>query len=253
MLRTHCYWQPIYERNIMQLHELGRKNQKIWICDDVKPYFQRNWFDIRGEGGSRTWSKTHGGRQAVHRFTVNNSQFVLRHYFRGGMPAHLTKDRFLFRGWHVTRPYKELKLLLEMSQLGLPVPFPAAARCVVDKFSYSADIIMVEIPDTEALATILGKRELAPEEWRAIGKTILRFHRLGFQHVDLNANNILLDRDGNVHLIDFDRCMRRQYAKSWALAGLARLQRSLNKLQRANHDLFFQQSDFQNLSDAYHE
>lgn len=237
----------------MQLHERKKKNQRIWICDDVMSYFQQDWFDARHVEGLSAWSEVRGGRQAAQRFKVNNRQYILRHYFRGGLPAHITKDRFLFRGWNVARPYKEIKLLLEMSQLGLPAPFPVAARCVVNKISYCADIIMVEIPDTKSLALILEERKLTADEWQAVGKMIQRFHRLGFQHVDLNANNIIMGHDGNMHLIDFDRCVRRPYAKSWAMAGLARLQRSLLKLQHANKNLFFQKSDFQELKDAYHE
>lgn len=231
----------------MQLHELGKKNQKIWVNDDVMPYFQKNWFDIQAR------SQVRGGRQAVQKFEVNNRRFVLRHYFRGGVPAHITRDRFLFRGWHATRPYKEMNLLFEMSQLGLPIPFPAAARCVVNNVSYTADIIMVEIPDCESLATILIKRSLGKDEWRAVGSTIQRFHRRGIQHVDLNANNILVGRNGNVHLIDFDRCVRRTYRQRWATAGVDRLQRSLNKLKQANEELYYEQSDFQDLVDAYND
>ena len=142
----------------MQLHEIAKKNQKIWVCDDVMPDFRKNWFDIQSADPSQTWSKEQGGRQAVKKFAVNNRQYVLRHYCRGGVPAHITKDRFIFRGWQATRAYREIKMLLEMSQLGLPVPFPVAARCNAGRITYSADIIMVEIPDSESLAAVLTKR-----------------------------------------------------------------------------------------------
>ena len=237
----------------MQLHELGKKNLKIWVNDDVMPYFQKHWFDSHGKESSHTRSQAQGGRQAVQRFEVNSRHFVLRHYFRGGVPAQFTKDRFLFRGWRATRPYREMHLLFEMSQLGLPVPFPAAARCIVERISYTADIVMVEIPDCESLATVLTKRSLTKDEWRAVGSTIQRFHRRGIQHVDLNANNILIGQNGNIHLIDFDRCVRRTYQQRWAVAGLDRLQRSLKKLKQANEELYYQQSDFQNLIYAYQE
>ena len=237
----------------MQLHEIGKKNQRIWVCDDVMPDFQQSWFYAQNVDRSHAWSKEHGGRQAVQKFAVNNRHYVLRHYCRGGVPAQFTKDRFLFRGWHSARSYKEIKILLEMSQLGLPVPFPVAARCVVGHFSYSADIIMVEVPDSEPLSVVLKQRKLSSAEWRAVGSTIRRFHRLGFQHVDLNASNILIGRDGHVHLIDFDRCVRRIYKKGWAMAGLSRLRRSLNKLKRDSKSLNFEPADYQTLFDAYHE
>ena len=237
----------------MQLHEISKKNQKIWVCDEVQPYFRPSWFDLRDGNNSRIASDVKGGRQAIKKFSVNNRQFVLRHYYRGGIPAHFTKDRFLFRGWRKTRPYKEITMLIEMSQLGLPVPFPVAARSITGHFSYCADIIMVEIPASESLAAVLKKRKFTAEEWRMVGRTIRRFHRLGFQHVDLNANNILVGHDGNIHLIDFDRCLRRSYKRKWGLAGLARLRRSLIKMQRCRESLNFGQAEFQYLLQGYQE
>ena len=237
----------------MQLHEIAKKHQKIWVCDDVMPDFRQNWFDIQSADSSHIWSKERAGRQAIQKFAVNNRQYVLRHYCRGGLPAHITKDRFIFRGWKATRAYRELKILLEMSQLGLPVPFPAAARCITGRITYSADIIMVEIPDSESLANVLTQRKFTSEEWQSIGATIRRFHRFGIEHVDLNANNILIGHDGNIHLIDFDRCVRRPYKKSWARAGISRLRRSLKKLKNANEDLFYESTEFRHLLDGYRE
>ena len=237
----------------MQLREIAKKNQKIWVCDDVIPDFRPTWFDIQHADHSHAWSKEQGGRQAVKKFAVNNRQYVLRHYCRGGVPAHITKDRFIFRGWQASRAYREIKLLLEMSQQGLPVPFPVASRCKSGRITYSADIIMVEIPNSESLASILTKRNFTAEEWQSVGATIRRFHRFGIQHVDLNAHNILISPDRNIHLIDFDRCTRKPYKKSWALAGIARLRRSLKKLKQANKDLFYKPSEFRNLLDGYRE
>lgn len=236
------------------MHELKQKHQLIWVCKDAMPYFQRNWFDAQQNSNLSTPSSgKNAGRQPVSKFVVENRRFILRHYFRGGVPSYFTKDRFLFRGWYATRAYKELVLLQEMIKVGLPVPMPVAARCRLNKISYTADIIMHEIPGANSLATILAERELGVTEWAEIGKTIQRFHRLGFQHVDLNAHNILLDSNHQIHLVDFDRCKRRTYAKGWALAGLARLQRSLNKIKRKNSEFHYQQNDFKNLKNAYHE
>ena len=231
------------------MHELKQKNQMTWVCDDAKPYFRREWF----ESPMASTLPSSAGRQPVYRFAANDHHFVLRHYYRGGIPAHFTKDRFLFRGWYATRAYKELNILLAMTKIGLPVPFPVAARVKAGRFGYVADIIMHELPNAQPIAGILTERELSPAEWGEIGKTIRRFHRLGFQHVDLNANNILLDANSQVHLVDFDRCKRRSYAQGWAMAGIARLRRSLQKLQKKNEEFHFRQEDFKLMLKAYSE
>ena len=72
----------------------------------------------------------------------------------------------------------------------------------------------------------------ACDAWAAIGRCIRRFHDYGLCHADLNAHNILLRGDREVFLIDFDRCARRQPGM-WRDANLARLRRSLDKLEDA--------------------
>jgi serine/threonine protein kinase len=53
-------------------------------------------------------------------------------------------------------------------------------------------------------------------------------HRLGVHHTDLNCRNILLDGDGQIWLIDFDKCNRRPQGR-WIQDSLDRLERSLLK------------------------
>ena len=64
---------------------------------------------------------------------------------------------------------------------------------------------------------------------REVGAAIGRFHGAGICHADLNANNILVDRDGGVWLVDFDRA-RHRAPGGWRNSRLRRLKRSLEKL-----------------------
>ena len=236
----------------MPLREIKQGNTTFWVAEHNCRCFQANWqsdwFDHHESVSESSWP---AGRQAVARFVFNDTSVVLRHYCRGGAPARVSKDRFVFCGHAQSRPYREITLLLKMQQLQLPVPQVIAARLVKHTLTYTADIMMHEINNVQTLAQIIRRRRPAHKQWLNIGATIQRFHKQGIEHVDLNANNILIDADSNVYLIDFDRCAQGNYSQRRALASLARLQRSLQKINRSQAQGFFQQDDFQTLLRAY--
>ena len=171
---------------------------------------------------------------------------VLRHYRRGGFVARLVTDRYLWRGAEATRGFRELRLLAALEALGLPAARPVAARYVRSGVAYRADLVTLAIPNARPLAARLGER-LAPALWRRIGATIRAFHDAGVRHADLNARNVLLDSDGSVHLIDFDRGALVS-AGAWRERSLARLRRSLAKIGGAPAT-----SDWAELLEGYRE
>lgn len=76
-----------------------------------------------------------GGGSAIGRgvtwFVKDESRhLVLRHYYRGGMVGKLVRDRFWFEGVESSRAMAEYRLLAQLSEQGLPVPRPFAARMV---------------------------------------------------------------------------------------------------------------------------
>jgi len=155
-------------------------------------------------------------------------EWVLRHYRRGGLPAKLVSDLYLWPGLALTRPWREWQLLSELHALGLPVPRPVAARVTRAFLGYRGDLITRRIPAARSLAELIRDRAGIP--WREIGACIRRFHAAGVWHADLNAHNILVDQETAVWLIDFDRGERRRPAPGWQQANLERLSRSLRKL-----------------------
>ncbi len=234
----------------MQLHEIDEHNTKIWVSDHVYSDFQVDWFERIESSAVATINEWQSGRQSVVRFEVGARNMVLRHYCRGGLPARISKDQFVFRGFKASRPFNELNLLQDMKQLGLPVPEPIASRCILKGILYKADILMSEIEYSKTLAQMLSENSLEQQTWVKVGQTIRQFHQQGIRHVDLNANNILIDQAGDVHLIDFDRCAQRPYAQHWVRVDLERLKRSLNK-QKESNNAGFQQRDFDWLMQGY--
>ncbi len=178
------------------------------------------------------------------------SVYALRHYQRGGLPARISRDQYLWLGLERTRAWQEWHLLAELYQQGLPVPRPIAARVIRRGVSYRADIVTERLA-ARTLADWLGKKRLSVAWLQAIGSGIRRFHNEGVYHADLNARNVLLDEKGALYLIDFDRGERRKPASGWQRANLARLKRSLEKFRRHECHFSFDDEDWKAILRGY--
>lgn len=192
-----------------------------------------------------------GGRGAVFLIDTPLGAAVLRHYRRGGLIARFNEDRYFWHGADSTRAFEEMCLLNLAAHDGLPAPTPLAARYVRDGCYYRADILLRAIGDAETLAARL---ERAPSAipWQGLGATIARFHRVGIDHADLNAHNVLIDGAGRVWLIDFDRGRLRKPG-GWSHGNLARLKRSLQKLGAASAVVDFERAAWPALIEAWGE
>jgi 3-deoxy-D-manno-octulosonic acid kinase len=155
---------------------------------------------------------------------------VLRHYLRGGLAARLSRDRHFWRGPGYVRSFDEFRLLRALRRLGLPVPDPIAAIYWRKGGTYRAAILLDRLQDVRALAD-LAAGEDDSVLWQRTGDLIARSHRIGLDHADLNAHNILFDAGGKGWIIDLDRSRMRIPATKWREANLQRLERSLLKLR----------------------
>jgi 3-deoxy-D-manno-octulosonic acid kinase len=159
-------------------------------------------------------------------------RWVLRHFRRGGMIANFSRDRYLWAGEERVRAFAEWRLLEYLTQRNLRVPKPVAAFYRRSGPTYRCDLITLRILRAQPLSAALAAAPAAGAiDWRAVGVAIARLHRLGVDHADLNAHNILVG-DGGVSIIDFDRGRLRAPGK-WAAANLERLKRSLTKIGAA--------------------
>ncbi len=175
-----------------------------------------------------------GGRgQAFFIQHPNGTDYLLRHYRRGGLIAKISQDKYWFSGLEKSRPWREFYITYQLHQAGLPVPQPLAARVVQHGLLYQGDLLTLRIPDARPFASYLSDSAQVLL-WQEVGRTIARFHRWGLNHVDLNANNILVNPEGKVWLIDFDRCQKMPKQGGWQEQNLARLYRSVCKLTLTN-------------------
>ncbi len=181
--------------------------------------------------------------------------YVLRHYQRGGLVARFIDDRYLWSGLSQTRAWREWHLLAELWRKKFPVPQPVAARVQRLGLFYRADILMCRINGAQTLADVLLDSELPVSLWRKLGQTLKYFHTAGVYHADLNARNIMLDREENFHLIDFDKGALRKPHRRWQQANILRLKRSLDKFydkaEVAQDRFYFTASDWQALLQGY--
>ncbi len=173
--------------------------------------------------------ETAGGRGSIAFIHDGGHRWVLRHYRRGGIVAHLLDDSYLYTGAARTRAFSEWRLLRKLRDWQLPVPVPVAARYVRSGPFYRADLLTEELPTRRTLAHALASAPLRAEEWRRVGACIGSLHARGVHHADLNAHNLLVATDGMVFVLDFDRGRVRARGP-WEQAVLARLKRSLLKV-----------------------
>ncbi len=171
-----------------------------------------------------------GGRGSAW-FVGPEGRWVLRHYRRGGWMARLSEDLYGWNGESAVRSFAEWRLLKILAERGLPVPRPVAARYQRSGLFYRCDLITVRLANTRSLSQALATGALPEQVWRAVGRTVARFHGHGVDHADLNAHNILLGSNDTVSVIDFDRG-RLRAAGSWRRRNLQRLRRSLLKVTR---------------------
>ena len=158
---------------------------------------------------------------------------------------NLSKDAYFWTGLSRTRSYREWRLLHALEDLELPSARPVALRIKRSGLCYRSDIVTEEIEDTESFAEILSRRPATDEEWRRVGESIQRFHDSQVFHADLNANNLLLS-SATCHWIDFDRG-RIQKGDRWKASVIARLRRSLEKLQNKHEPFYFTESGWAQL------
>lgn len=155
---------------------------------------------------------------------------VLRQYLRGGWPARLTRDRYLFTGRENSRPFREFRLLARLNGDGLPVPAPLAASCERIGITCRGALLMERILHVEPLSVQIAESRASSDAFARVGACVRNFHHAGLSHADLNVDNILLHRtDPAVYLVDFDRCRYTPGKRVAGDANLRRLHRSLRK------------------------
>lgn len=191
------------------------------------------------------------GRGTTYFIEGTKQDWVLRHYFRGGLIGKIIRDSYIFTEIESTRAFKELRLLETLVQHDMPAPKPVACRVKRSGLFYRADLLTTRIESAKDLVGILQQTSIEADVWEDIGKMIKKFHQLGIYHHDLNSHNILLDVNNKSWLIDFDRGEQREIEKTWQQANLARLHRSFDKEKGKLKSFHWSEHDWSSLIAGY--
>lgn len=235
---------------MQQLQHWQEGSAACWYDASLLPEFSAACFDpAHWQRQDAVLGQSHG-RGVTWFVRGPRCELVLRHYWRGGLLGKLLGDQFCFTGLARSRCYREFTLLNDLWAAGLPVPRPVAARVIRQGLTYRADLLLERIAGARDLVSLLRERALTGEEWRRVGVVIHQLHEEGAWHSDLNSHNLLLDAQGKVWVIDFDKCAIRAPGR-WQPQMLARLQRSLRKEQGLHTAFFWQEADWDELMAGY--
>ncbi len=221
-----------------------------WVIHTPQLTPEDSWFDHQYWLDQGRLLGASSGRGSAWMVKSPQGKWMLRHYFRGGLPARIIRDRYIWQGLEKTRAVAEWRLLQRMSQQGLPVPQPVAARVQKKGFFYTADILMQFVLHEQTFTRFLNSEAASGElaNWQKVGRAIGQLHGHGYFHADLNAHNILLSKD-LAWLIDFDRGRylgepqgmkmtdsqpERTPLTPWQRDNLKRLRRSIQKVTVAS-------------------
>lgn len=208
--------------------------------------FHREWLEANSH-----CAQVERGKAVM--FEYRGVELVFKQYHRGGLAGRLVEKSYLYSRLPNTRIWREFNMLRDMRNMGLPVPRPVAARCVsVPPLAYRGALITERVADSKTLTEALCENPLENTLWEKLGTLIARFHQHNIFHADLNASNILLTGSGQFYLIDFDKgVIRDSLSRQDAEANVARLRRSLDKLQGRHSTFYFTEENWQALEAAY--
>lgn len=229
------------------------KTGNQWLLHAPELAVTSQWFEPEFWRGQDKILGQSRGRNITWFVGEDDNPMVLRHYYRGGLIGKLITDKYWFGGIKNTRAYQEYSLLIELEKRQLPACRVVAAQVNKSGLHYRADLLMKMVDGGQDLVALMTKAQLDDTVWQEIGKTIAVFHQQGVYHADLNAHNILINKENKAWLIDFDRGEIKSSQGLWCQDNLNRLLRSFNKELNQLPQFYFTLANWKTLQDAYQQ
>lgn len=148
-----------------------------------------------------------GGRaEIIIKNFTDTGMVVFKNYFRGGMISFFNKRYYLKCKDEKRRPLQEILFILELREMGIPVPEPVATY-YKGKHIYRGGIISKYIKSSFTLAEF-SKKEPEKAEFIFTNKFMPVYKKIivkNIHHPDLHPGNVLISNDEDIVLIDFDK------------------------------------------------
>ena len=145
-----------------------------------------------------------GGRCSVIQSQINGiGPVVIKQYMRGGFIRHLVK-RVHFR-MDKTRGQKEYEFLQKVRAFGINTPEPVA-YAFIGSLVYKAWLITKAIDQAVSLAQLsLADQSRTRRVMESVMDQVYALIEHNILHVDLHPGNVIVTRENQVILIDFDK------------------------------------------------
>jgi len=144
------------------------------------------------------------GRGYISRVNLSKiGSVIVKRYTHGGVLGIFNKCYYFHCGQY--RPFLEMSLLKKIMAMGVNIPEPIAF-IVKGHIFYKAWFITKEIEGKKTLAQLSLEDETRTRTvMPRIGEQIKILIKNKVCHIDLHPGNILVDPNGNVFIIDFDK------------------------------------------------
>lgn len=145
-----------------------------------------------------------GGRRSVLFDEMKEiGSVAVKFYHRGGIVRHFIKNRYLKCG--KTRGQREYELLQKVRSFGISAPEPIVFA-YHGRLFYRAWLITRKIRQHQTLAQIsLSNENRASILMKEVVKQVSMLIKNSILHVDLHPGNIIVDKQNQIYLLDFDK------------------------------------------------
>lgn len=170
------------------------------------------------------------GRGGIRIFEAGGLKLVARKYMHGGLFRVLTGDLFLRR----ERATNEAEILVYLGERGIPVVAPFCA--IIERLFIFKRLYLITVLE-EGSITLLEYLEHSGRKRRLrairnLATLVWELERAGVYHPDLHLGNVLVQRDGSLIFLDFDRARRKPMHATDVESMLLRLGRFVGKMER---------------------